>query len=270
MKDTAPSSRSLTRIAIGFAVLALACGRSEQEALEALPPAFQSLEGEQPETPVVAATVPPKRVIEPVRVDSRIPQVAAEEMVRLTRDGLLVDRAFRFDARVLAVGPDSLALSNGYVLSHRLPEGHELSVEPGQGLTVHFLPTSVGGSDEVSVTLYEAAGQERAGSIVLQTVQRGGFAPVRIVEESFIVEQLAQGETIQETESEVTIRPSVRLTASRNSWRLDPHQPFDFSAAGERYRVTLLRSLHFEPKAGAHSVEGPSYILEYIVTRISE
>lgn len=269
MNDLAHARRRLIQLALGLTLLLTAgCDRAEREATEAMPRAFQAVSGERPETPVVTATAPPQREIAPVRVDAGLPQTPGDR-VRLTRDGLLIDRPLRFDADVVAVGPDSVALSGGYSLTHRLPEGHALSLEAGRRYVIDFLPTSVAGSDEISATVYEAVGEKaRTGPVVMQAVQRGGGAPIRIVEETLVVEQIDDGEVIQDNESELTTEPTVRLTAGRGRWVLVPSEPVDFQAAGAQYRATLLRSLHFQPKPGPHSAEGPSYVLEYVITRL--
>lgn len=135
-------------------------------------------------------------------------------------------------------------------------------------MTVRYTPSSVRGSDEASLSLFErTAVDQGSGPLIFQSVQQGSLEPLRLDEWGFTVEQLEAAFPVLETATDRTTSPVVRLSAGKRQWTLAKDEPITFWAQGVPFRVTLLKSLHFESLTEVYSFEGPAYYLEYVVTR---
>jgi len=254
--------------AVLIVAVGVSCTDSEKEAKESLPPVLKSLEEQQPEVALIKLPSPAVQKIEPLSVQAELSDTGSER-VRMTREGLLLDKSERFISEIVESAPGIVRMADATTLAYRLPAGEVYQLPLGNHI-FDFEPTSIAGSDEVSVTIYSAVEREQqaAGPVVMQSVQRGGHQPVRIVAAQFQVAQLKKGEVILESETETTYHLPVVITADDDSWTLKPGETMDVSAGDIPYRITVDRSLYIDFHDSNYSNEGPPYLLEYIITQI--
>ena len=209
---------------------------------------------------VVTGKIPDPQRIPPARTQAVLPPRSGQWAKLVHRD-TLVDRTVRFDAELVTIGGQTVTFSNGYALGYRLPEGHALAFGEKAQIAVHYLPSSINGTDHVSTTLFEQ------GRLVLQVVQRGSTRPIRITEREYSVEQTRQETLLGRHPGERVSAVAVVLTAAGRRVVLQRGLLIGFQAGNTRYRITLLNSLHTEPGTAGYSFEGAPYFLEYVVTK---
>ena len=280
MRTSRPlASRAFVVVASALLPAIAACGPSEDvNPLTAEHPQFAPLEQLAPERPVAPSAAPPK--VEAARVEvPAVPPERGPERVRLLTQGRLVEKPTRFAAEVAKAEPNRLTLADEHVVGYRLPRSHELALEPGDRVIVRYTPTSLAGSDEVSLTVYDApvsaSKQEREakkqpadGPIRLQVVQRGAAEPVRIDERGFSVRQSHGKRVVLETDLDRTSEVPVTVVVGDKIFVPERGRPSDFDVDDRTHRITVLRSHHVEHRPSNLSEEGPPYYLEYVLTRV--